>query len=213
VDARPDDARAPVVGMALPMAGRPPERADAARNRQRILAAARDLLARSGTRSLTMDAVAREAEVGVGTVYRRFGDLAGLALALADETEAEFQTAFLSGPPPLGPGAPPADRIRAFLRALVERNDEHTSLLALAESLKHGGRFSAAYEVQHTHLATLLTEADPDLDAVYLADVLLAPLAANLHLHQREARGMATARIRAGFDRFLDLLDLDALGP
>ncbi|WP_211262208.1 TetR/AcrR family transcriptional regulator [Nitriliruptor alkaliphilus] len=209
----PEEGRAPLVGLALPMAGGPPERADAARNRRRILAAARALLARSGTAGLTMDAVAREAEVGVGTVYRRFGDLAGLAWALADEGEAAFQTAFLSGPPPLGPGAPPAERIRAFLRTLVERNDEHAALLALVERLKHAGRFSAAYEVQHTHLATLLTAASPHLDASYLADVLLAPFAANLHLHQRQARGMDTARIRAGFDQFLELLDLDALGP
>lgn len=213
MDARSEDGQALAVGSVLPMAGRPPERADAARNRQRILAAARDLLARSGTRGLTMDEVACAAEVGVGTVYRRFGDLAGLALALLDDREVEFQNAFMSGPPPLGPGAPPGERIRAFLQGVLARNDEYTDLLVLAEGLKHGGRFSAAYEVHHAHLAALLNEAAPHLDAAYLADVLLAPLAANLHLHQREARGMDTARIRAGFDQFLDLLDLDATGP
>lgn len=195
-------------GAALPVFGTPPERADAARNRRLILAAARRLVERAGTAALTMDAVAREAEVGVGTVYRRFGDLAALALALLDEHEREFQTAFLSGPPPLGPGAPASDRIRAFLQAAVTRLDEHTDLLALAEGLKHGGRFSAAYSAQHTHLAALVAEAAPDADAAYLADVLLAPLAANLYLHQREARGMDVDRIRAGFDEFLDRLHL-----
>lgn len=195
-------------GVELPVLGAPRERADAARNRQLILTAARRIVDRDGTAALTMDAVAREAEVGVGTVYRRFGDLTGLALGLADEHEQEFQTAFLSGPPPLGPGAPPGERIRAFLQAAVTRTDEHIGLLVLAENLKHGGRFSGAYAARHAHLTALITEAAPDADAVYLADVLLAPLAANLYLHQRDARGMDVDRIRAGFDEFLDRLRL-----
>jgi AcrR family transcriptional regulator len=54
-----------------------------------------------------MDAVAAEAGVGKGTLFRRFGDRAGLAVALLDERERDLQAAVLSGPPPLGPGAPP----------------------------------------------------------------------------------------------------------
>jgi AcrR family transcriptional regulator len=198
----------PVVGMSLPMAGPPPERADAARNRQLLVAAAQRLLEAGGTTGLTMDAVAREAGVGVGTAYRRFGDLAGLALELLSDHEAELQTAFLSGPPPLGPGAPPVARIRAFLLALVERTERHIDLLVLAESLKHGGRFSAAYAAEHAHLRGLLDQACPHVDTVYLADVLLAPLAPSLYLHQRGGRGMDPSRIREGFEQFLELLEL-----
>src|SRR2546429_5783013 len=63
--------------------GAPPaERADAARNRRKILAAAPPVLARDGGDSLALDVVAREAGVGVGTVYRRFGSRAGLVSAL-----------------------------------------------------------------------------------------------------------------------------------
>ena len=54
-----------------------------------------------------MEDVAHAACVGTGTLYRRFGDRAGLALALLDEQEREFQNALITGPPPLGPGAPP----------------------------------------------------------------------------------------------------------
>lgn len=201
-------SEAPAIGTTLPMAGAPPERADAARNRQLLLAAARRLLDASGTAGLTMDAVAREAGVGVGTAYRRFGDLTGLALELLSEHEAELQQAFLTGPPPLGPGAPPVARLRAFLLALVERTERNIDLLVLAESLRHGGRFSAAYAAEHTHVRTLLEEAAPHLDTTYLADVLLAPLGPSLYLHQRGARGMDVARIREGFEQFLDLLDL-----
>ncbi|CAM2783908.1 TetR/AcrR family transcriptional regulator [Skermania piniformis] len=50
-----------------------PLRADAARNQQRVLDAARELFARRGM-DITLDQVAEQAGVGVGTVYRRFGD-------------------------------------------------------------------------------------------------------------------------------------------
>lgn len=48
-------------------------RADAARNQQRILAAARELFATRGL-EITLDDVAEHAGVGVGTVYRRFAN-------------------------------------------------------------------------------------------------------------------------------------------
>ena len=54
-------------------AGDRPLRRDAERNRQRILAAAADLLSERGL-DVTLDDVARAAGVGVGTVYRRFPD-------------------------------------------------------------------------------------------------------------------------------------------
>src|SRR5690348_17247011 len=109
----------------LPVAGQPPlERSDAARNRRKILDAAARLLAEQGPDAVTMNAVAHAAGMGVGTVYRRFGDVGQLLFALLDEGERRFQQAFLTGPPPLGPGAPPADRLRAFLHAVADRIGE-----------------------------------------------------------------------------------------
>src|ERR671923_2506063 len=91
----------------LPVVGAPRrERADAARNRRRVLAAARRLFAERGVANVTMEEVARAAGVGKGTVFHRFGDRAGLALALLDDRERELQEAILHGPPPVGPGAP-----------------------------------------------------------------------------------------------------------
>jgi AcrR family transcriptional regulator len=64
-----DHAEAP----ALDVAGERPLRRDAERNRQRILAAAAEVLSERGL-DATLDEVARAAGVGVGTVYRRFPD-------------------------------------------------------------------------------------------------------------------------------------------
>jgi AcrR family transcriptional regulator len=57
-------------------------RADAARNRAKVLRAARDLLA-GGDTALPFNAIARSAEVGVGTVYRHFPSRRSLLEALA----------------------------------------------------------------------------------------------------------------------------------
>src|SRR5690349_9939436 len=96
------------------------ERADAARNRRRVLDAAAALFAARGVSGVSMDEVAAEAGVGKGTLFRRFGDKAGLAAALLDDRERELQQAVLDGPAPIGPGAAPAQRLQAFLGAYLD---------------------------------------------------------------------------------------------
>jgi AcrR family transcriptional regulator len=58
-----------------------PKRADAIRNRERIFAAAKHCFAERGA-ATTMEDIARRAEVGVGSLYRAFGNRAGLAEAI-----------------------------------------------------------------------------------------------------------------------------------
>jgi AcrR family transcriptional regulator len=65
------------------VAGRP-LRADARRNRERVLTAAREVFAEQG-REAQMDDVARRAAVGVGTVYRHFPTKEALIDAIAAE--------------------------------------------------------------------------------------------------------------------------------
>ncbi len=193
----------------LPVLGSvPTQRADATRNRQAILGAAGQLVTEHGVEALSMESAAARAGVGIGTVYRHFGDRAGLAHALLDAGERQLQFAFLAGPPPLGPGAPPAARIRAFLHAFVDRLGVQAALLAVAESHTPTARFhNGAYDAHHAHLAMLLAQVRPDGDARYLADALLAPLAAGLYVHQRRHRTMAPARIKAGLDDLVRALE------
>ncbi|MFW0797693.1 helix-turn-helix domain-containing protein [Gordonia sp. CPCC 205515] len=65
-------------------AGRPKLRADAERNRLRILEAARELFAERGL-DVTLDDVASHAGVGVGTVYRRFANRDELIVGVLTE--------------------------------------------------------------------------------------------------------------------------------
>ncbi len=150
------------------------ERADAARNRRRLLDAARKLVAEHGAEQVTMEAVAAAAEVGKGTVFRRFGDRVGLMVALLDHTERENQDAFMFGPPPLGPGAPPVERLRAFGQLRIRHALEHRDIL-LASEPAGPRRFShPARGVLVLHVAALLREAGIDGDVELLTETLLA---------------------------------------
>ncbi|MFF0264448.1 TetR/AcrR family transcriptional regulator [Kribbella sp. NPDC004536] len=175
-----------------------PERADARRNRLRVLEAADRLFTEHGVKNVSLDAIAAEAGVGKGTVFRRFGDRAGLAVALLDEREQELQAKILSGPPPLGPGAPPVVRVLAFLEAYLELLDRHVALFMDSENASDGARYRiGSYHLWHRHLAHLIESARQDLDADYTAHVLLAPLAADLHNALR-TQGFELDRMKAG---------------
>jgi AcrR family transcriptional regulator len=177
----------------LPVAGAPrPERADAARNRKRVLAAARRLFAERGVHGVTMAEVASAAGVAKGTVFHRFGDRAGLALALLDEHERALQERILRGPPPLGPGAPPRERLLAFLAALADLSFEHRDLLLEAERASPGARYrTGAYQAWLQHTVLLLDDHD-----ALRAHMLLAPLAGDLVWHLAD-QGVSAAELIA----------------
>jgi AcrR family transcriptional regulator len=186
----------PVIG------GERRERADAARNRERVLAAARRLFAEHGVRAVTMSDVAREAGVAKGTVFHRFGDRAGLALALVDEHERSLQEQILRGPPPLGPGAPPRERLLAFLGALAELTVEHRELLLEVDGAAPGARYrTGAYGAWLQHVVLLLGGLDAPGDRALLAHVLLAPLAADLVAYLHDEEGVSTAALTAALAR------------
>ncbi|QYN36311.1 TetR/AcrR family transcriptional regulator; helix-turn-helix transcriptional regulator [Pseudonocardia sp. DSM 110487] len=177
-----------------PRVGVPPtERADAARNRARVLAAAAELFrSREDPRAVTMDDVARAAGVGRATLYRRYPDIVSIAEALLGEDERVLQEELLRGAPPLGPGAPPAERLAAFYAALVEHLDRHLPLVLAVDA--GAARFAVgSYGFWRAHVRSLLVEAGvPDPDA--MVDALLAPLAAEVFRHQL-ASGVTPAKV------------------
>lgn len=172
-----------------------PERADAARNRRKILETAARLFDECGVAAVSLDAVAAAAGVGKGTLFRRFGDKSGLAAALLDDRERELQEAILRGPPPLGPGAAPEERVAAFVAAYLEYALANLDLVGMSETASPSARYRiGAYRFWRQHLDVLLREAGcrPSRAGV-LAHALLAPLAAD-HLQAQLDDG-ATAEM------------------
>ncbi|WP_128434972.1 TetR/AcrR family transcriptional regulator [Streptomyces cyaneus] len=179
-------------------------RADAARNRARLLEAAARLIAEHGAAGVTMEAVAAEAGVGKGTVFRRFGDRTGLLTALLDHSAKKLQADFLGGPPPLGPGAPPVERLRAFGIAVLYRSAEQLDL-QLAAQPEPTRRYShPSARALHTHVTMLLRQTLPDADCDLLAQTLMAYLDPALINHLTRQCGMSMERLEKGW---LDLVD------
>src|SRR5262249_41876712 len=73
-----------------PIAPLRPLRADAARNRARILEAAREAFAESGL-DVGVEEIARRAGVGKGTLYRRFPTKEALVRAIFEDMLAELE--------------------------------------------------------------------------------------------------------------------------
>ncbi|MDV6301435.1 MULTISPECIES: TetR/AcrR family transcriptional regulator [Rhodococcus] len=189
-----------MTGPMLPIAGEESERCDAARNRRLLLDAATDLVAAVGADAITMDAVATKAGVGKGTVFRRFGNRAGLMRALLDHTEKKLQHSFMFGDPPLGPGADPIDRLVAFGRARLEFVNVQGEVLRAAESADDARYSAPAHMVNFTHVLSLLRAAEVDGDLELLAYWLLTPLEATLVLHQYRDLGMPMDRLADGWE-------------
>jgi polyketide synthase 12 len=180
------------------------ERADAVRNRLHLLATAREMLAEQGTDKLTMDGLAERAGLGKGTVFRRFGTRAGIFEALMEDEERAFQEQVLSGPPPLGPGAEPLDRLIAYGRARVAFMIEHREITRAGLDGRQPVPTGSKATLSRMHIRMLLGQihlgaADLDVLAVQLTAALEGPhllylpasdlTEASLQIEERTAQG------------------------
>ncbi|NUR66516.1 MAG: TetR/AcrR family transcriptional regulator [Streptomyces sp.] len=174
------------------------ERADAVRNRARLLEAAARLVAERGAEYVTMHEVAQVAGVGKGTLFRRFGDRNGLLLALLDDVEGEFYDLYTSGPPPLGPGVPARDRLTAFGCALIDRVADATDLgPALGRQIPVERRRTTHYgRAFRHHVQSLLREADVVGDHALLAHALLSFVDLETLDQLRDEERVTTVRLR-----------------
>jgi AcrR family transcriptional regulator len=150
--------------------GRPPV------PRSRVLAAADALFAGSGElQAVSMDDIAAAAGVGKGTLFRAFGSRNGLLDALFTARMQALREAFEDGPPPLGPAAPPGERLLALLDALLAFKLDNRQLIAARETARAGLPQAGHYRWTHSRLRDLISQAagTPTVDPGYAAHALL----------------------------------------
>src|SRR3954470_9350345 len=99
------------------------QRADARRNRERVIHAARTCMAREGL-DAGMEEIARAAGVGVGTVYRHFATKDDLVEALAEERFERLEQLAREGLAQEHPGK----AVRGFNRASAQDQSEDRAL-------------------------------------------------------------------------------------
>ena len=176
------------------------QREEAARNEAKILDTTRALLQADDAGSVEIRDIAKAAGVGVGTVYRRFGDKATLLASVIGADEQQLQDALLSGPPPIGPGAPPAERLTAFLDALTRLTEDNLNVLLAVDTASVGRVHVGAYRAWRLHVAHLLGDLRADLseaDRGWYADALLGPLDSGLYAFARRDQGLSVEGIAA----------------
>jgi AcrR family transcriptional regulator len=102
--------------------------------REKVLAAARDVFSRQGLEGATIEAIAEAAGVGTATVYRQFGDKKGLLRAFAQSMNIR-QVVWGTAREPSGDLA--VDLERLALAALTQmRSDEALMRLIIVERLR-----------------------------------------------------------------------------
>ncbi|WP_102960461.1 TetR/AcrR family transcriptional regulator [Mangrovicella endophytica] len=130
-------------------------RADAERNRQRILVAAEELFLERGA-GVSLEEVAKRAKVGIGTLYRRFPSREALLAATSNErfvSVAETSRA-------RDAYADPADALRGFLEELAVNTSVYQSLAAsLGTVIQHGTPGCNAITAEGQRLLRLSQEA------------------------------------------------------
>ncbi|WNV89817.1 helix-turn-helix domain-containing protein [Umezawaea sp. Da 62-37] len=172
------------------------ERADAVRNREAILVAAKCLIDERGLEAICMDDVAVAAGVGKGTVFRRFGDREGLVEALAlkaGEGWRERAALILEDEDKSA-----AERVILFARELFDHVVETLPLVRAFEQVSRSYACGGGMEPIRDGLIGLVERLHPGGDAEFRAESLLVNLrAAHIHylVHQR---GMPVERVRAG---------------
>jgi AcrR family transcriptional regulator len=194
------------------------ERADAAANRQQILAAARQLFEERGVEQVTMDEIARAAGVGKGTLYRRYPDKATLVVELMDACFVNFERETLGRIESSSTSADTSaiDQLHAFLDRLVDWTEEHTPWLGVIADQSDGsrrgsGRCGPIYRWLHGVVDYLLRQATAAgeatiEDTVYVADVILSAVDVDLYVFQRRERHYSPEQIRAGLHQLVDRL-------
>ena len=162
----------------MPLARHPSDRklrSDAARNRERILAVAREAFARDGA-AASLDNIAKQAQVGSGTLYRHFPTRDQLIEAVYRADTEELAEAADR----LAQLHPPLDALRAWMLLFIDYIAAKQIILPVLNSVPGGSEkmYEGSSSLIHAAVSGLVKQAvaNMDLQADTNAWELLLPL-------------------------------------
>ncbi|MBN8634867.1 MAG: TetR/AcrR family transcriptional regulator [Anaerolineae bacterium] len=168
-----------------------PTRADAVKNRELLILAARDLIAEKGVEAVTTAMVAARAGVGKGTLYRHFPNgMSEVCQALLDECQRHLQDRALRR---FRAGGDPVDHLVWFMEEALRFVDERRPMLVTMEGVP--GLAHPAHWWWMQTIRGLLGQINPQLDLDYAADALYVMLDPRTVQFQRETRGYSLERM------------------
>jgi AcrR family transcriptional regulator len=180
-------------------------RADAIRNRRLLLDTALRLFQEHGVEAVTMSAIAKEADVGKGTLYRHFTDKSDLCHALLDEDMREFQVQTLSY---IRQNHDALVSLRWFVEKTAHYVIDHSELLL--EAAHHSNADLLMGHPAHIWwrqtIVGLMARLDISGDSSYIADILYVMLDVQTIRFQRRGLGYDVQRIIDGLMMSIDRL-------
>ncbi len=179
-----------------------PTRADAVKNREKLLETAAALFDSEGVEAVSMTQIAQSAGVGKGTLYRHFSDKNEICQALLDADQRDLQDRTLSYS---RANPDPCEALRWFVGEVarfVDRNDD--LLYAGAEAGSVSLIAYPAHQWWRQTIRGLLIRMNVAGDVDYMADTLYAMLDVNMIRFQRRGLGYDFDRILEGLNLLLD---------
>ncbi len=174
------------------------ERRDAAENRQRILDAAQKLFEQYGVEHTSMNQIAIEAQVGPGTLYRRYRNKSELYFDLKKDNIAqlfhEIEKYLIDHQ-----ADPPDRRLKEVLRLFIYSRDKNIQLLSGFEvstfekkptTIMQTPLYNKLYEIIVKLFSEMTACEQNEPNNVFRADMLLyALLKGDSYLFQKNVRG------------------------
>ena len=176
------------------------ERRDAAENRQRILDAAIKLFEQHGVEQVSMNQIAMEAQIGSGTLYRRYRNKGELCLDLIKDNVVllfEDIEVYLKQ----NQTEPPRQRLKGVLSLFIRFRDKKLQLLTgVEEGALAGSHFQFnLHEIVVQLLNEMKTDEHTEPNTVFKADMLLVALRSDSYVFQRDVVGIRLNRFWSKF--------------
>ncbi len=179
------------------------ERRDAAENRQRILNAAIKLFEQNGVEQVSMNQIASEAQVGPGTLYRRYKSKSELCLDLIKDTvDLLFDNieTYLKE----NQSNSPDQRLKGILRVFMDFREKKAQLLTGVEDSSSTNLLTfklqtPVFNELHQLFVKLFNEINATkqnhFDSTFRADMLLTALCKDYYSFQRNVRNSSPETI------------------
>lgn len=186
-------------------------RADARRNKARVLDAVRHLLANHAPDELSMESVAREADIGKATLYRHYPDRECLYQALIEDGTGRIGARMRELIPP---DADALTKLHAMVTLMYDAYDDNRLSIDLLLSARLSESIASSDRPQHpisailTRLRGILEQGVREgvfrpLDVDFAAGAVFSLISPLAYIKQRERLGYSRAMIE---ERTLDLL-------
>jgi AcrR family transcriptional regulator len=181
------------------------ERKDAVQSRCRILEVARKLFGECGVDSVSMHQIAKSAQVGQGTLYRRYAHKGELCLDLLKESAEAFLQETQLWIAESEDSLSDLNVLENVIIRIVDFTDAKVDLLAEINHSKFIGEnvfYSHLHEIVSTLLGKIIEKnVASAVDASLAADILLSAMSPEVYMFERYSRGYSKEQIISGIRR------------